>query len=188
MPLPRVFATGAQLAGAILYAHGLRLFEPPVRASAIPQITNPARAWIRVAFGFLLLAAAANLLVALSAEVRWLATFVNTSASRHALAQGFLLPVIVFMAARILPGYAASMLRHPGRLALLMGSLFVAAALRVGAELMGGYTPGWNLVVAAGGTLGMLAFLAFAIGLWRSTLSMTDAVQPRSRPEPAQAA
>jgi hypothetical protein len=135
---------------------------------------------MRVAFAFLLLGAAANVLIALSADVRSLAVFVNTSAARHALAQGFLLPVIVFMAARILPGFSAAMVGHPGRLSVLMGILFLAAALRVGGEMIGGYTPGWNLVVATGGTLGTAAFLAFAVGLWRSTLGATANTDPRA--------
>src|SRR5688572_16411588 len=37
----RVAASCAQLAGAALYVYGLRLFEPPVRASSIPWVTNP---------------------------------------------------------------------------------------------------------------------------------------------------
>jgi hypothetical protein len=142
---------------------------------------------MRVAFGFLLLGAAANVLIALSADVRTLAAFVNVSAARHALAQGFLLPVIVFMAARILPGFSASMVRHPGRLAVLMGSLLAAAALRVAGEMIGGYTPGWNLVVAAGGTLGTAAFVAFAIGLWGSMLRMTAGADSPATPARATA-
>src|SRR5205823_4577719 len=65
------------------------------------------------------------------------------SAARHALAQGFLLPVIVVMAARILPGYSGYMLRRPRLLALLIWTLLAGAALRFVAELLGGYAPGW---------------------------------------------
>jgi hypothetical protein len=180
--LVRTLAALAQFAGAVLYAYSLRLFAPPLRASSIPRITNPARAWMRMAFGFLLLGAAANVLIALGADFRSLATFVITSAARHALAQGFLLPVIVFMAARILPGYSAAMVRHPGRLAVLMWTLFGAAALRVGGEMIGGYAPGWNLVVAAGGTLGTAVFIVFAVALGRSTLAVTANADPRAIP------
>lgn len=168
-PAVRALAALAQLAGAVLYAYSLRLFEPPARPSTIPAVTDPGRAWIRVAFAFLLVAAAANVLLAVSSTFHTLAAFVNASAARHALAQGFLLPVIVFMAARILPGYSASMVQHPGRLAILIWSLFAAALLRAGAEMVGGYGAGWNLAVAAGGTLGTVAFTVFAVGLWRAT-------------------
>jgi hypothetical protein len=41
-------------------------------------------------------------------------------------------------------------------------------ALRGGAELVGGYSPGWS-VLALGGTHAVVGFTAFAVGLWRST-------------------
>ncbi len=167
-PVVRAIAATAQLAGAILYGHGLRLFEPPARATTIPRVTNPPRLWLRTAFAFLVFAAAANVMLALSAHVRSLAALVNASAARHALAQGFLLPIIVFMAARIMPGFSAEMVRHPDRINALMGVLFAAALLRVGGEMIGGYAPGWNILVGAGGTLGTAAFVAFAIGVWRA--------------------
>jgi hypothetical protein len=178
-PIVRAVAATAQLAGAVLYAHELRLFEPPARATTIPRVTNPPRLWIRLAFGFLLLGAAANVLLALSADVRSLAAFVNASAARHALAQGFLVPIIVFMAARILPGFSTAMVRHPGRLNVLMGVLFAGALLRVGGEMIGGYGPGWNVLVGAGGTLGAAGFVAFAVGVWRAREGLIQ-VAPRS--------
>ena len=47
--------------------------------------------------------------------------------------------------------------------------VLLGAVLRGGAELIGGYSPGWNLVVALGGSLATVAFVVFAVGLWRST-------------------
>ena len=79
------------------------------------------------------------------------------------------MPVIIFMAARILPGYSGAMMAHPERLALLMWCLLIAALLRVSGELGGGYSPGWSEVIAAGGALGVGAFAVFAVGLWRAT-------------------
>jgi uncharacterized protein involved in response to NO len=91
------------------------------------------------------------------------------SAARHLVAQGFLLPLIVLMAARILPGYSGSMLHRPRLLSALMWSLLLGAALRGAAELIGGYSPGWSLLVGVGGTLAVIAFVVFAFGLWRAT-------------------
>src|SRR5207244_8427563 len=91
------------------------------------------------------------------------------SPSRHVLVQGFLLPLIVLMAARILPGYSGYMLHRSRLLGALVWSLLIGAVLRSGAELVGGYRPGWSLLVALGGTLAVVAFTAFALGLWRST-------------------
>ena len=61
------------------------------------------------------------------------------------------------------------MLHRPRLLAALVWSLFVGAAVRGGAELIGGYSPGWSMLVGLGGAVAVIAFMAFAIGLWRAT-------------------
>jgi hypothetical protein len=166
----RVLATLAQLAGSVLYVHALRLFEPSVRASSIPRVTNPARAWARTAFVFLLLSTATSVVTAVGGLLAgWPTTFTTISAARHALAQGFLLPLIVFMASRILPGYSSAMVGRPRFMNALMWTLFAGSLLRAVGELAGGYVDGWNLVVACGGALGTVAFLVFAVTLWRMT-------------------
>lgn len=175
VPGPRALMMAAQLAGALLYVVGLRLFEPPARASSLPRVTNPARAWARVAFGFLLASAAMNVTATVGELGNgFSATFTSLSAARHALAQGFVLPVIVLMASRILPGYSASMMRHPRVFSGLMWGLFAGALLRAGGEAIGGYTEGWNIVVACGATLSTVAFVIFAVGLWREAGRTTD--------------
>jgi hypothetical protein len=161
----RALAAAAQLAGAILYVVALRLFEPRARSALLPLLTDPPLVWLRVAFGFLLAGAAVNV-VAASGELGSSETLVRLSAGRHALALGFLLPVIVFMAARILPGYANSMMAHPDRLGVLLWCLFTGALLRAGGELIGGYGAGWGLALAIGGTLSVAGFFAFAVPLW----------------------
>jgi len=45
-------------------------------------------------------------------------------------------------------------------------------ALRGGAELVGGYSPGWNLLVALGGALAVVAFTAFAAATHSATLAV----------------
>jgi hypothetical protein len=80
-----------------------------------------------------------------------------------------LLPLIVLMAARILPGYSGYMLHRGRLLAGMVWSLLLGAALRGGAELIGGYSSGWSVLVVLGGTLAVGAFVVFAIGLWRAT-------------------
>ncbi len=169
-PLPRALLAAAQLAGATLFVATIRLYEPPAGESDLPSLTNPTRQWARLAFGFLLLAAALNVALPLAESVAGqVVASTATSAARHALAQGFLLPVMVFMGARILPRYSARMLRRAPLLAAMMAAFFVGAALRVGPQLVGGYAPGWGLLAALGATLGTLAFMAFAVGVWRET-------------------
>jgi hypothetical protein len=172
----RILAAVAQLTGAVLYVTAIRLYEPPVRESGTPHVTDPTRTWARIAFGFLLIAAALNVWLPLSEIATGVSSIAMVSAARHAAAQGFLLPVIVFMAGRILPGYSGLMTRRPQLLRGLMWTLFIAAALRSGAELLGGYGPGWSMMVALGGLLGVTAFTIFAIGLWRTTMSVPSTV------------
>jgi hypothetical protein len=117
----------------------------------------------------LLVAAATNLGIATQETLGGTASLTQLSAARHLLAQGFLLPLIVLMAARILPGYSRYMLYRPRLLAALVWSLLVGAALRGGGGLIGGYGPGWNVLVALGGALAVIAFAVFAVGLWRAT-------------------
>jgi hypothetical protein len=125
------------------------------------------RRWARLAFAMLLAAAAANLGIATAETLGAMATLTQLSAARHLVAQGFLLPLIVLMAARILPGYSSYMLYRARLLAALVWSFLVGAVLRGGGELIGGYGPGWNIMVALGGALTVIAFVVFAVGLWR---------------------
>jgi hypothetical protein len=168
-PEVRVLPAVAQLAGACLFVAALRLYETPIRASGMPHITNPTRRWARIAYAFLLSAAAATVGIAVAEWLGLQTTLTQVSAARHALAQGFLLPIIVYMAGRILPGYSGLMTRQPRLLAGLIWTLFAAAALRAPTELLGGYAPGWNVTVALGGVLAAGAFTVFAVGLWRAT-------------------
>ncbi|MBV9578762.1 MAG: hypothetical protein JO057_09250 [Chloroflexi bacterium] len=64
-------------------------------------------------------------------------TLTELSAARH-VAQGFQLPLIVLMAARILPGSSGQMMPQPRVLAATMWTLFTGAALRFVAEHFGG--------------------------------------------------
>ena len=178
-PAARTLTALAQLVAAVLFVAGLRLYEFPARASGTPYVTNPTRRWARLAFAMLLVAAAANLGIATAEVLGVTTTLTELSAARHLLVQGFLLPLIVLMAARILPGYSGYMLHRSGLLGALVWSLLIGAALRSGAEFVGGYSPGWSVLVALGGTLAVVAFIAFAGGLWRSTGPTSVAVAQR---------
>lgn len=166
---------GLRAAGAVLQVGALaglvgalRLFEPAARASGKPLVTNPTRRWFRLAYAALLLAAGLGAWFAVVAAVQASdPTGPEQTAVRHALAQGFLLPLIVGMAIRILPGYSAIMPRHPRVVEVLLDTLLVGAALRVAGELARGEV--WAAPVAAlGGALGTAGFLVFAATLWRN--------------------
>jgi hypothetical protein len=165
----RAIAALAQLAGALAFVIALRLYEPPLRPSGMPHVTNPTRRWVRVAFGLMLAGATADVAFALAESLGTTTALTQLSAARHALAQGFILPMIVLMAARMLPGYSGRMMRQPRLLSAIVWTLLVGAALRFVAELFGGYGVGWGALVALGGTLGVFAFVVFAVGLWRAS-------------------
>jgi hypothetical protein len=179
LPAARVIAATAQLVGIAGYVSALRLYESPERESTSPHVINPTRTWARVAFGFLIVAAAVNVILALVTLNAGEITSLTLSAGRHALAQGFLMPIIVMMAARILPGYSARMIRQPVLLSWLLWTLFVGAALRTGAELVGGYQGAWAMALAAGALLSTGAFTVFAIGLGNTCVLQRGSV-PRA--------
>lgn len=168
-PAFRAITMALQLAGAALYVHALRLYEPASGPSPKSHVTDPTRRFVRVAFGFLLTAGALDVILTAWQAIGSSVGGDALSAARHAMAQGFLLPIMVIMAARILPGYAPFMLVRPRRLSVLMWMLFAGATLRVVAELSGGYRPGFGMFVGIGGALGAVAFAVFAIDVWRHT-------------------
>ena len=165
---PRLMVALLQFGGAAGYVVGLRLYEAPLRASGTSFVTDPTRRWARVAFAFLLCGAAIDVGTAAVDAVGGTSLLTQVSAARHAVAQGFLLPIMVYMAARILPGYSGAMLHRGRQLAILIWGLFAGAALRAAGELIGGYGPGWGVLVAIGGLLSAAIFVHFAIGLWRA--------------------
>jgi hypothetical protein len=142
------------------------LYAPPVRASGTPYVTNPTRRWIRLAFAFLVLGLALDVgLFGREALYGLAPAATELSAARHALAQGFLLPLMVAMAARLLPIFSADVLRHRLRLEITVDLVLAGALVRVVAEVIGGYGPLAGPLVAMGGGLGVAGFALFAFGL-----------------------
>lgn len=145
----------------------LRLYEPAARESGRPHITNPTRLWFRLAYAWLL----GSLLLHTAFSVREalggpFASFTELSAARHALTMGFLVVLVVGMAARILPGYSGWAIRHPRVVWQMIGLLLAGAALRVGGELLGGYGGFFGPVTGIGGVVATAGFLTFAASLW----------------------
>jgi len=62
-------------------------------------------------------------------------------------------------------------------LAIMVWTLFLAAALRAGAEFIGRYGPGWRTAIAIGGLLSTSVFCAFAFGVFRKYRGSPDNVQ-----------
>ena len=145
------------------------LFKSPSRPSNNPRVTDPTRRWIRSAFAFLLFGLVLYAYLAgREALIGVPPLSTELSAARHALGQGFLLPLMAVMAARILPIYSADVLRHRVLLEATVDLMLVGALLRVLAEAVGGYQPIYGALVSIGGTLTVVGFCVFAGRMWRA--------------------
>jgi hypothetical protein len=159
-----------QLIGVVLYLDGLNLYRRPVRPSGAPNVTDPARRWIRLAFAWLVIA---NALAALWATRTLLGgppvSFFEITAERHALAQGFILTIIVAYGSRILPGYSAWAIQHPRTIEAIVALVTAGAALRVIGEVAASWPlPAGEAIAGVGGTLAVTGFLLFAAFLART--------------------
>ncbi len=170
-----------KLLGTAFVLGGLKLFGAPTRPSGAPEVTESARRWLRLAFGWLVVASA----LAALAETRALLVgstpdYFALSAARHALGQGFLLTLIVALGARILPGFSAWAIVHPREVELLVSSVSLGAALRVAGELgLSFHLVAGPALAAAGGAVGLGGFLGFAV-----TLTVTVGRPPGRRSQP----
>jgi hypothetical protein len=168
------WAAWVRLVGAVLQLAVLcawlwlvGLYEAPSRQAANPHVVGPTRRWVRTAFLFLVVGVAFSAyLFGREALLGAAPSSTELSAARHAIGQGFLLPVMATMAARLLPVYSADALRHRARLEVTVDLLLAGAALRVVAEALGGYGPLAGPVVALGGALTLGGFGLFAGAMW----------------------
>jgi hypothetical protein len=147
----------------------LRIFEAPLRESVAPHITYPTKLWFRIAYTYFLLSLGMGSWFAVR---EWLNGVIPDgtalSAQRHAIAMGYLMPIIVGMAGRILPEFSAEMARRQKVLTALVWSWIVGAGLRIGGELWTGYNTPGMIVMVAGATLAFLGFAWFSVRLWVS--------------------
>jgi hypothetical protein len=161
--LARLAGAWLRLAGVAVVLHALRLYRPAVRPSGAPTVTEPARRWLHVTFGWLVVASGLGTLAASVSGLRGVDPgYFAVGAERHALGQGFLLTLIVALGARLLPGFSAWAIQHPRALTWLVSTITLGAAVRVVGEIMlAGRAPVGASVAAVGGALGVVAFLAF---------------------------
>src|SRR5439155_1093986 len=160
---------GSEVAILCTWLWVIGMYDNPSRESGTPYVTNPTRRWVRLAFAFLVFSLALDVvLFGREALYGTAPSLTELSAARHALAQGFLLPLMVSMASRLLPIYSADVLRRRLLLEITVDVLLVGAFVRVGAELIGGYQAVAGPLVALGGVLGVAGFAVFAAGMWSS--------------------
>ena len=152
-----------QGAGVVLFLGGMRIFRPPIRASGAPDVTEPARRWIRFAFAWLLVGAAIEAAFATRLFLGGPSPgFFDVTAARHALGQGFALTILVALGSRILPGFSAWAIERPRLIELVVGAVTLGATLRVVGELsVSTVGVAAEQIAAAGGTVGAVGFLVF---------------------------
>jgi hypothetical protein len=169
MAFPRAVAWVALASGGMLLVWGLRVYEPPVRESQAPHITEPTRFWFRLAIAFLLFALLSSAYFSIRETITGVAaSAIETSAVRHSLAMGYLMPLIIGMAGRILPEHSGNMTRRPKELASMIWLWLAGAALRVAGELWTGYVGPGAVMMVTGAALAFIGFAWFSVRLWAS--------------------
>lgn len=133
-------ASAALFGGVVLSIIAIRIFESGEQQAKIKGIHKSFPAFVRVAYGWLLVAAALGV-----AASRWDNSGGFWGASRHALTVGFVSTMILAVGQRILPAFAGMRLLWSPR--LMFAGLFlltVGCALRVTSEALAyqGYA-GW---------------------------------------------
>lgn len=159
-----------EAAGAGAFVAGLGLFRSGGRTGLMPGAYPGFGRFVRVAWGWLLVAVALDAVFALRALLGGGApAYFEASAVRHALALGFVSLMIFGMAVRIVPTFGGVALAAPKLVDWVFVVFNVGAVLRVVSLLL---SPAWpevfRAVAALSGVLGLIGLVFFAISLWRT--------------------
>ena len=156
-------ATALQLAGAVLAIAALRMFEPAWQPAKTRGVHPSFPYFIRVAYGWLLIAALLGTGAAL-----WDFSGGIWGASRHALTVGFIALMVFCVGQRILPAFAGMRLLWSPRLMFAALMLLTAGcALRVPMEILAyqGYAQWAWSVLPVSAVLELVAITAFAVNI-----------------------
>lgn len=125
-------ATPLLLAATVSSILAIRIFEPSEQKSKTRGIHSSFPAFVRVAYGWLLIAASLGL-----AASQWDTSGGFWGASRHALTVGFVGTMILAVGQRILPAFAGMRLLWSPRLMFVgLSLLTLGCALRVSCEVL----------------------------------------------------
>jgi uncharacterized protein involved in response to NO len=159
-----VSATVLLLGGAILSGWALRFFEPSIRSPKVAGIHRSFPVFIRIAYGWLIVAAALGLWAAVSGAPSpgiW-------GASRHALTVGFVAAMVFSVGQRILPSFCGMrILASPQLMFAGLSLLMLGCTLRVISEVVAyqSYASwAWN-VLPVSALIEMTAVTIFAANL-----------------------
>ncbi|HEY9869291.1 MAG TPA: NnrS family protein [Candidatus Obscuribacterales bacterium] len=159
------FLPGATLIllGSFLAVVALRLFEPAEKPAKTAGVHPSFPAFVRLAYGWLIVAAFLSLWAAMAHGAAGIA-----GAGRHALTVGFFSTMVFSVAPRILPAFMSRKQLFSSKLMLVSLSALTAGCLvRVVSQIVAyqGYADWAWTVLPASATLELLAFLAFGINM-----------------------
>lgn len=149
---------GLLLVAAGLQIRGLSVYRHPVRRAARPWMPTA----LRIAYGWLVLACALAVIQA------------PPSLTRHVLATGYLMTLLLAMAWHLVPALARRP-SLPGPVTVV-GWWQLATGLRLGSQLLG-----WASLTALGG---VLQLLALGFGSWQLGRRLGPAVPPAGTASP----
>jgi hypothetical protein len=151
------------LTGAGTAVAAIRFFEPTIKPAKTTNVHRSFPVFIRIAYGWLLIAAALSIWAALAGAAPGI-----WGASRHALTVGFITTMIFCVGQRILPSFCGMRVLWGSRLMLVMLVLLTSGCtLRVASEILAyqGYARwGWNILPISA-LIELAAVTLFAINL-----------------------
>ena len=120
------------LAGILVAVHALRILEPPAGAPKLKGVTPSYPVFIRMAYGWAVIAALLGVWAAVAHEPQGI-----WGASRHALTVGFLATMVFAVGQRVLPAFSGMRLLFSPKLMFLALALLSAGCLmRVVSEIL----------------------------------------------------
>jgi hypothetical protein len=158
-----LFATALFLLGACSAAMALHVFSPPENAPKTTGVHWTFPAFVRIAYGWLLISAVVALAAALWDQAGGL-----WGASRHALTVGFISTMVFTIGQRVLPAFCGMrVLFSPKLMFASMALLAVGCALRVASEICAyeGYAPALWPLLPVSAVIEMTAVTLFAANL-----------------------
>jgi len=151
------------LGGAALAVVSIRFFGPSVKPAKTTNIHSSFPVFIRIAYGWLLMAAALSIWASRGGEAQGI-----WGASRHALTVGFIAAMVFCVGQRILPAFCGMRVLWSARLMLVMLVLLMTGCtLRVASEILAyqDYTPWAWKVLPISALIELTAVTLFAINL-----------------------
>jgi len=151
------------LSGAVMAVIAIRFFEPAAKPAKTINVHGSFPIFIRVAYGWLLIAAALSIWASRIGEAPGI-----WGASRHALTVGFIAAMVFCVGQRVLPSFCGMrVLWSPKLMLLMLVLLMTGCTLRVSSEIMAyqNYAAWAWKVLPVSALIELTAVVLFAVNL-----------------------